>query len=149
MTGCAGLEQHDHCAGSANTVLAEAREYILDGDQDLAVETLKEEMADGIQKCSAAFYLFFLDSPREDYIEFLNEPVCRSRYPLKDKIIQKYLLTSQKLEKYGKKCRLLRKKTKSLAARLKDAEEEKERLRFELKKLEQIRRETEKLRLKK
>ena len=149
MAGCAGLEQQDHCAESANTVLTEAREYLLDGDQDLAVETLKEEMADGIQKCSAAFYLFFLDSAREHYIELLNDPVCRSRFPLNDKIIQKYLSTAQKVEKYGKECRLLRKKTKSLSARLKNAEEEKERLRFELKKLEQIRRETEKLRLKK
>lgn len=149
LAGCASLEQQDNCARCKNTVFVEAREYMLDGDQDLAIETLKEEMAYGMQKCTAAFYLFFLDHAREDYIEILNDPVCRSKYPLNDKIIQKYLSTSQKLEKYENRYRMLKKKTKNLSKLLKNSQKEKERLLFELKKLEQIRRETERLRLKK
>ncbi len=143
------MERQDHLTVKQNPVLVEAREYLLEGDKDLAIEALKEEMANGTERCTAAFYLYFMDEASSNYLKILENPICKTEYPLNDTIVQKYLTINARLEKCTKDRRLLRKKINSLSAKLKNAEKEKQRLRFELKKLEQIRRETEKLRLKK
>ena len=106
-------------------------------------------MANGTERCTAAFYLFFLDPSSSDYLEVLNTPACITRYPLNGSVIQRYLALTREMEKCTKKRRVIRKKISVLSAQLKNEKKEKERLRFELKKLEQIRRETENLRLKK
>ncbi len=141
------MEQKDQCAEQVNPVLEEARTYMLEGDQDLAVEALKEEMANGTDRCAAAFYLFFLDPAGNEYLDTLTRPVCAGKYPLNNEIIQRYLALGSKLEKCTKDRRLLRKKISAMSAKLKKVETEKKKLGFELKKLEQIRRETENLRL--
>ncbi len=143
------MEQQDHSLVRPNQLLAEARGYLLEGDEDLAIEALKEEMANGTQRCIAAFYLYFLDSSKDEYLEVLNGPNCKTEHPLNDNIVQKYLASIRKLKKCTSDRRILKRKINTLSAKLSNEEKERKRLNFELKKLEQIRRETEKLRLKK
>jgi hypothetical protein len=150
LAGCACLvEQPDRCTKKENPVFEEARVYLLEGDEDLAVEALKEEASNGTDTCTAAFYLFFLDPAGNEYLDTLTRPVCAARHPLNNMIVQKFLAFGRKQEKCTKDRRLLRKKISALAAKLKKVEAERNKLGFELKKLEQIRQETEKLRLNK
>jgi len=142
-------QQKRECVEPPNPVLEEASMYLLEGDRDLAIEALSEDVSNGTKSCEAAFYLFFLDPANKEYLNILNQPACRTGEPLNDQVIQRFISQQQEHQKCTKNRRVLRQKLKRLAGELKKEKKDAERLRFELKKLEQIRRETEKLRLNK